>query len=229
MVPSEKSSSVEISDRFNTSNQVSISTSEPLVADEPRQTTYKSPTLADLSPKSRGAANLLTDMLMKSSHRQMPDSNFSLGQSAVPSTQQSHRTLSPSSSMSHSSHQGSSPTPSISNDLYVTNRRSMSLLGRVQHFQRPLKMKPTSSRIINPCFFGPPRKNAVINSPSHTAVTFESSSTSSPSPTDPYLQTEIEGRTKPFTIDQQQRNRKRSESSLSVSTGVVERRNVGLY
>lgn len=228
--PSQRSSSVESSDRFNTSNQASVSTSAPLITEEPRQTPYKSPTLADLSPKSRGAANLLTDMLMKSSHRILPDSNFSLGQSAVSSTQQSHRALSPSSSsLSHSSHQGNSPTPSISNDLYVTNKRSMSLLGRVQHFQRPLKMKPTSSRIINPCFFGPDRKHAAFNSPSHTAVTFESSSTSSPSPTDPDLQTEIEGRTKPFTIDQRQRNRKRSESSLSVSTGVIERRNIGLY
>ena len=135
MVPSQKSSTATSSGHFPTS------AAAPLITNEPRQAPYKSPTLAELSPKSRGAANLLTDMLMKSSNsnirgRPLLDSNFSLGQSAVSSTQQTHRTLSPSSSLSHSSHPGSSPTPSISNDLYVTNQRSMSLLGRVQNFPK---------------------------------------------------------------------------------------------
>ena len=236
MVPSKKCSKVpERRDQFNTSHQVPASAS--LVNAEPKETAHKSPSFADLSP--RGAANLLTDM--KSTHcsirgRSLLDPNFSLGQSAMSSSNQSsnNRSLSPTSSLSQSSsHQGNSPplSSSTSNNLYVTKQPSMSLLGRVQHFPKPLKMKPSSSRIINPAFFWPPRKTTIA-SPSHTAVTFESSTTSSPSPTDPYLlQTDGEGTStkKPNTVDQRQRSRQRTESSLSVGNAAEEKKNGGLF
>ena len=191
MVPSKKCK-VERRNQFNLSNQVPASV--PPVNTESKETPHKSPSLADLSPDIRGVINVLTDM--KSTHcsikgRSLMDPNFSLGQSAMSSIHQNNRTLSPTSSLSQSSHQGNSPTSSTNNDLYITKQRSMSLLGRVQHFPKPLKTKPASSSIINPAFFLTTRK-VTISSPCHTAVTFESSATSSPSPTDPYLQPDVE-------------------------------------
>jgi hypothetical protein len=196
MVPSKSCSEMKSTDQINLSNQ--IPTSVPPVNTEPKDTVYKGPSFADLSPCSRGVANLLTDM--KSIHcnikgRSLLDPHFSLGQSAISSTvslnesHQSNRTLPPTASLStsQSSHQGNSPTTSTSNELYVTEQQSMSLLGRVQHFPKPLKMSSSSSGIMysSSAFFWPPRK-ATIGSPSHTTATFESSITSSPSPTHPY-------------------------------------------
>jgi len=195
MAPSSHCSRVKRSDQLPSSNQVSCST--PIINNEPKET-FKSPSLADLSPCSRGAANLLTDM--KSTHcsikgRSGLDGNFSIGQSAMSSTvsinesHQNYRTLSPTSSLStvQSSNQGNSPT-TLNNELYVTKHRSMSLLGRVQHFPKPLKMKSSFSGIIehSSAFFWPPRKTT-MGSESYTTATLESSITSSPSPTHPDL------------------------------------------
>lgn len=197
MVPSKSCSEIKSTDQMDLSNQVP--TSAPPVNTESKETAYKGPSFAELSPCSRGVANLLTDM--KSTHcsikgRSLLDPQFSLGQSAMSSTvslhesHQNNRTLSPTSSLStyQSSHRGNSPAVSASNELYVTKERSMSLLGRVQHFPKPLKMKSSSFSIIYPssAFFWPPRK-ATIGSPSHTTATFESSRTPSPSSTHPYL------------------------------------------
>eukprot|EP00533_Pseudo-nitzschia_delicatissima_P001047 CAMPEP_0116109922 /NCGR_PEP_ID=MMETSP0327-20121206/17604_1 /TAXON_ID=44447 /ORGANISM="Pseudo-nitzschia delicatissima, Strain B596" /LENGTH=532 /DNA_ID=CAMNT_0003602987 /DNA_START=50 /DNA_END=1645 /DNA_ORIENTATION=+ len=204
----------------------------PRVGEKPKKTIFKSPSLADLSPKSRGAANLLTDLKstfcsMKGRSSVM-DPNFSLGQPAM-SHQSSTTSLSPASfSSATQSLSNTGNSPSLSSNLYSTEQRSMSLLGRVQQFPKPLKMKTS---LVDPssAFFWPPRK-VPISSPSHTAVTFESSATLSPSPTDPYLvQTEtMEGTKKPYIIDQRQRSRQRSESSLS-QRGAEERSYGGLY
>lgn len=200
MVSSSSCSEVKRTDQVDSSNQTSSSATTANT--DLRQTTYKSPSFADLSPGSRGAANLLTDM--KGTHcsikgRSMLDGSFSIGQSALSSTvsnesHQSHRTLSPTSSLStdQSSTFGNSPTTS-SNELFVTKHRSMSLLGRVQKFPKPLKMKSSFSGIIDSssAFFWPPRKTT-MGSESHTTATFESSITSSPSPTHPDLQADQE-------------------------------------
>lgn len=233
MVPSKSCDQKERKEQLGISNRIPTSSSQ-VSNPEPKESVYRSASFANLSPCSRGVANLLTDM--KSTNcsirgRSLLDPNFSLGQSAVSSTvssnesHQSNRTLSPTTSISttHSSHQGNSPTGSISNDLYVTKQRSMSLLGRVQHFPKPLKMRTSSSAIIDStsAFFWPPRKTT-IGSPSHTAVTFESSTTSSPSPPNPYLQTDIDGTKKPQVIDKRQKSRQRTESSLSIGNGMEE-------
>lgn len=202
----------------------------PRVSEKPKETIFKSPSLADLSPKSRGAANLLTDLKSTfcsiKGRSSVMDPNFSLGLPAM-SHQSSTTPLSPASfSSATQSHTGSSP--SLSSNLYVTKHQSMSLLGRVQQFPKPLKMK-TSFVDPSSAFFWPPRK-APVSSPSHTAVTFESSATLSPSPTDPYMvQTDtMEGTKKPFIVGQRQRSRQRSESSLS-QKGAEDQRYGGMY
>jgi len=193
MAPSKNCCQIRRDQTAISSPQVSASTNA-----EPKQSAY-----ANVSPCSRGVANLLTDlksMNCSKKRRPMLDSNFSLGQSALSSTvssfesHRSIRTLSPTSSLSttQSLNQGNSPIAFTSNDLYVSKQRSMSLLGRVQYFPRPSKISTSSSSIIDSssAFFWPPR-NTSIGSESHTTVTLESSVTSSPSPTHPYLQTDI--------------------------------------
>jgi len=188
MVPSKNCSEMRRRDQMDLTIQVPTSVHPANI--KPKETAYKSP-LAELSPCSRGVANLLADM--KSTHcsikgRSLLDPNFSLGQSAMSSTvslngsHQSYRTLSPTSSLSttQSSYQGNSPIASTSNELYVTKQRSMSLLGRVQNFPKPLKMRSSSSGIIDSsAFFWPPRK-ATIGLESRTTSIFETSITSSP-------------------------------------------------
>ncbi len=233
MAPSNKCNKAKKRDQRFSSPSSHVSVPVPQVSNMSKENPPKSPSLADLSPKSRGAANLLTDLkstLCSINGRSVVGQNFSLGQPAMPPVQHTSASLSPTS-LSSATHASSHPgnSPSISNDLYATRQPSMSLLGRVQHFPKPSKMK--SSGFIDPtsAFCWPPRKTH-IGSPSHTAVTFESSTTLSPSPTDPYLvQTEVDGMKKPQIIDQRQRGRQRTESSLSTGNGVEEKKYGGLY
>ena len=160
----------------------------PPITAGPGETSFNSTSFADLSPGSigvHGAAHLLKGM--KSTNcsikgRSLLDPPFLLGQSAMSysfssnesNLQQNNRTLSPTWSLSttQSSNVTSSPIAITNNDLFVPKERSMSLLGRVQNFPKPLKMRSSPGIIdASSAFFWPPRKTT-IGSPSHTAATF---------------------------------------------------------
>jgi len=227
MVPSKRFCETRGIERIDLSNE-GLNTTATVHTDTKEKRQISS-SFRDLSPGSRGAATLLTDMKITHCNlkgRSLLDLNFPLDQFAISSTvslngsHQSNRTLSPTSSLSttQSSHPGNSPTSSSSNvELYVTKQRSMSLLGRVQSFHKPFKMKSSSPSIFDSssAFFWPPQKET-ISSPSHTAATFESSIISSPSAMIPYLQTDSEGTKKPKIIDQQQKTRPLTDLCLSV-------------
>ena len=136
----------------------------PTINATPGETSFISASFVDLSPGSigvHGAANLLKGM--KSTNcsikgRSLLDLPVMLGQYAMSSTislnetnlQQNNRTLSSTSSLStiQSSNLTRSPIATTNNnELFVLKQRSMSLLGRVQNFPKPLKRRSSSGVI----------------------------------------------------------------------------------
>ena len=179
------------------------------VTSMPRETTFNNASLAHLSPGSigvHGAAHLLNGM--KSTNlsikgRSLLDPHSSLGKSTMystvsvsePNLQQSNRSSSPTSSLSttQSSHHASSPILTTHYEFYVPKQRSMSLLGRVQNFSKPVKKRRSISGITEASGdFLWPRKST-IGSPNHNTGTFETSSiTFSPHPPPAYLRLDFE-------------------------------------
>jgi len=200
-------------DRMKKEEHTDLSAKAPAlshsVTSMPQETTFNNASLAHLSPGSRGvhgAAYLLnglkgTNLSIKG--RSLLDSHSLLSKSTMystvsvsePNLQQCNRSSSPTSSLSttQSSHHASSPILTTNYEFYVPKQRSMSLLGRVQNFSKPVKKRRSISGITEASGeFLWPRKST-IGSPSHTTGTFESSSiTFSPHPPPAYLQLDFE-------------------------------------